>query len=51
MEAHAQVQNLLFRMHISLCAAAGGAVRRNPAPQLLSNSNGGKRAFRNCGKR
>jgi hypothetical protein len=37
MEAHAQVQNLLFRMHISLCAAAGGAVRRNPAPQLLSN--------------
>jgi len=35
MSAHAQVQNLLFRMHISLCAAAGGAVRRNPAPQLL----------------
>ncbi len=27
MEAHAQVQNLLFRMHISLGAAAGGAVR------------------------
>ena len=49
-DGHAQVQNLLFRMHISLGEAAGGAARGNPAPQLLSNSNGGKRALRNCGK-